>query len=50
MSKKKRSDKAELVTPKRSSKRDSLSVKPAVTCFFPKNVTFARKAKNLKEK
>ena len=43
MSKKKKSDKVELVTPKRSSKRDSTSVKSPVACLFPKNVTFARK-------
>ena len=43
MSEKKKSDEAKLLTPKRSSKRDSISVKSPVICFFPKNVTFARK-------
>ena len=43
MSEKKKSDKAKLVTPKRSSKRDFISVKSPVIFFFPKNVTFARK-------
>ena len=43
MSKEKKSDKGELVTPERSSKRDSISVKSLVACLFPKNVIFARK-------